>query len=79
MLNSRSLRACSHNLTSLSNPFVLHCAVAIGGIAVGALGWRQVDPSFASFFDDAMVKVGAVRFRGIGVSCRPPCYSVAYL
>jgi hypothetical protein len=79
MLDSRSLRASSHHLTPLSTPFVLHCAVAIGGIAVGALGWRQVDPSFASFFDDAMVKVGAFRFRGVGVSCRPVFYSLAYL
>jgi hypothetical protein len=30
--------------------------LAIGGIGLTALGWRQVDPSFASFFDDAMVK-----------------------
>lgn len=58
--NAQQLVAASfdsyQDLMSQSNSFV-PCAVAIGGIAVGALGWRQVDPSFASFFDDAMVKV----------------------
>jgi hypothetical protein len=43
-------------------------AVAIGGIAVGALGWRQIDPGFATFFDDAMVKVGADLSTSISVS-----------
>jgi len=34
-------------------------AVAIGGIAVGALAWKQIDPGFDSFFDDALAKVSA--------------------
>lgn len=57
---------------------MLPCAVAIGGIAVGALGWRQVDPSFASFFDDAMVKVcvgccpGRCTLALLALYCRGP-------
>ena len=54
-----AVSCCARGLVSLSHRLVLSCVVAIGGIAVGALGWRQLDPSFASFFDDAMVKVGA--------------------
>ena len=32
-------------------------AVAIGGIGVGTLLWKQIDPGFSAFFDDALAKV----------------------
>lgn len=37
--------------------FVFWGTVAIGGLAVGALAWKTIDPGFSRFFDDAMCKV----------------------
>jgi hypothetical protein len=38
------------------NASLLTLPLAIGGIAVGALGWKQIDPGFDNFFDTALAK-----------------------
>lgn len=38
------------------NTAILTLPLAIGGLVVGALAWRTIDPGFSKFFDDAMCK-----------------------
>ena len=38
-------------------PLLISYAVAIGGIGIGTLLWKQIDPGFSAFFDDALAKV----------------------